>query len=52
MLVMDTDSLYPAPAGKELENRIRPEMRAEWQKLRSIDCVDSFTANAAANFFP
>ena len=27
-------------------------MRAEWQKLRSIDCVDNFTADAVANFFP
>ena len=52
VLVMDTDSLYPAPAEKELDDCIRPEMRAEWQKLQSIDCVDSFTANVAANFFP
>ena len=27
-------------------------MRAEWQRLRSIDCVDNFTADAIANFFP
>ena len=27
-------------------------MRAEWQRLRSNDCVDSFTADAVANFFP
>ena len=27
-------------------------MRAEWQKLRSNDCVDKFTADAVANFFP
>ena len=27
-------------------------MKAEWQKLRSHDCVDSFTADAVANFFP
>ena len=27
-------------------------MRAEWQRLRSKDCVDSFTADAVANFFP
>ena len=27
-------------------------MRAEWQKLRSNDCVDTFTADAVANFFP
>ena len=27
-------------------------MRAEWQKLRSNDCVDKFTADAVAKFFP
>ena len=27
-------------------------MRAEWRKLRSNDCVDSFTADAVASFFP
>ena len=27
-------------------------MRAEWQRLRSNDCVDSFTADAVANIFP
>ena len=49
-LEMDTDLLYLALAEKELENCIRPEMRAEWQKLRPNDCVDSFTAAAVANF--
>ena len=48
-LEMDTDSLYLALVEKELDDCIRPEMRAEWQ-LRSIDCVDSFTADAVANF--
>ena len=51
-LEMDTDSLYLALAEKELEDCIRPEMRAEWQRLRSTDCVDSFTADAVANVFP
>ena len=51
-LEMDTDSLYLALADKELEDCIRPEMRAEWQWLRSNDCVDNFTADAVANFFP
>ena len=51
-LEMDTDSLYLALAEKELEDCIRPELRAEWQRLRSNDCVDSFTADAVANFFP
>ena len=27
-------------------------MRAEWQRLRSNDCVDSFTADAVAKIFP
>ena len=27
-------------------------MRAEWQRLRSNDCVDKFTADAVAIFFP
>ena len=32
---MDTDSLYLALAEEELEDCIRPEMRAEWQRLQS-----------------
>ena len=51
-LEMDTDSLYLAFADKELEDCIRPEMRAEWQRLRSNDCVDIFSADAVAIFFP
>ena len=51
-LEMDTDSLYVALAEKELEDCIRPGMRAEWQRLRSIDCVDIFTADAVAIFSP
>ena len=51
-LEMDTDSLYLALAKKELEDCIRPEMRVEWQKWRSNDCVDNFTADAVAIFFP
>ena len=51
-LEMDTDSLYLALAERTLEDCIRPEMRAEWQRLRSNDGVDNFTADAAANFFP
>ena len=30
---MDTDSLYLALAEKELEDCIKAEMRAEWQRL-------------------
>ena len=51
-LEKDTDSLYLDLAQTELEDCIRPEMRAEWQRLRSNDCVDSFTADAVAVFFP
>ena len=51
-LEMDTNSLYLALAGKELEDCIRPEMRAEWQKVRSNDCADNFTADAVAIFSP
>ena len=51
-LEMHKDSLYLAVAEKELEDCITPEMRAEWQRLRSNDCVDSFTADTVANFFP
>ena len=49
-LKMDTDSLYLALAEKKLHVCIKPELRPEWQ--RSNACVDSFTANAVANFFP
>ena len=49
---MDTDSLYLALAERELEDCIRPERRTEWQKLRSNDYVDNFTADAVAKFFP
>ena len=27
-------------------------MRPEWQRLRSYDCVDRFTVDVVANFFP
>ena len=42
-LETDTDSLYLALAEKELEDCISPEMRTEWQRLRSNDCVDKFS---------
>ena len=51
-LEIDSNSICLAFAEKELEDFIRPESRAEWQGLPSNDCVDSFTADAAANFFP
>ena len=48
----DTDSLYFPLAKIILEDCIRLEMRAEWQGMLSNDCVDRFTADAVANFFP
>ena len=51
-LEMDTASLYFAIAEKELEECIRPEMRVEWQRLRSNDCLDRLTADAVASFSP
>ena len=51
-LEMDTGSLYLALAENELENCIRPEMRAEWHRLPSYDCIDRFTAVAVAHFSP
>ena len=52
VLEMDTDSLYFAIAEKELEDCVRPEMRAEGQRLRSKDCVNSLISDAVADFFP
>ena len=51
-LEKDTDSLHLALAEKELQDCRRPELKAKWQRLRSVDCVDSFTADAVANLFP
>ena len=51
-LEMHTDLLYLARAEKELEDCKRPEIKAEWQSLRSNECVDSFTADAVAIFPP
>ena len=50
-LEMVTNSLYLALAEKELEDCTRPEMRAKWQRLRTNECVDNFTADAVANLF-
>ena len=49
-LEMETDSLFLALTQKELEDCIGNEMGAELQRLRSNDFVDSFTADALANF--
>ena len=48
---MDTDSLYLAIAEKELENYIRPEMKAEWERLRSKDFTDIFYADSVGFCF-
>ena len=50
-LERDTDSLYLPLAEKDLEHRIRLEMRADWQRLRSTDCVDSSVFDALAIIF-
>ena len=51
-LEMDTDSLYLALSEENLEDVILPKKRAEWDQLRSKDCIDNFTASATHNFFP
>ena len=51
-LEMDTDSLYLALSKEILEDVILPEKRGEWDKSRSKDCTDNFTANATDNFSP
>ena len=51
-LEIDTDSLYLALAERELEDCIRPKLRAKWQRLQNNYCVVSFTADALASFFP
>ena len=50
-LEMDTDSLYVSLAEEELEECISHKMTAEWQRLWSNECVDSFAADAVANSF-
>ena len=35
---------------KELVVCFPPEMKTEWEKLGSRDCVDSFTADTSGNF--
>ena len=51
-LEIDTGSLYLALSEKKLEDCITPQVRTEWQRLKSNDRVDSFTADAVARFFP
>ena len=49
---MEKESLYFALSEEKPEHCIRPEMRAEVQRLQSNDCVSRFTADAVANFLP
>ena len=49
---METVSLYLASSEENLEDVILPKTRAEWDQLRSKDCIDNFTANPIDNFFP
>ena len=51
-LQTDTDSLYLAIAVKQPEDFIRPEMKAEWERLRLKDCTDSFTAETVSKPSP
>ena len=37
---------------QNFEDVILPKKRAEWEKLRSKDWTDNFTANGTDNFFP
>ena len=50
-LEMDTGSLHPAVAEKDMEDCIQPEMKTEGERLWSKDCSDSFTAVASGNLF-
>ena len=51
-LEKDTDPLYLALSEENLEDVLLPDKRVEWDKLRSKDWTDKFTANATDNLFP
>ena len=51
-LEMDTDSLYLALAHENLYECIKPELRRNWNEMRSNDCTDVLHANSASKFFP
>ena len=51
-LQMDIDSLYLALAKEKLKYCIRRGIKAEWERMLSKGCTDSFTALAVADFFP
>ena len=50
-LEMDTETLCLAHVEKERTDSIGPEMKAEWERLGSKDCDDSFAADASGDFF-
>ena len=45
-LELDTTSLYLTLVEQELTDCIPPEMKAEWESMRSTECDDSFVADA------
>ena len=49
---LDTDFLCLALSQKKLFDCIREKTEFEWEKLRTEDCKEDFTANATTNFFP
>ena len=49
---MDTDFLYLAPVEQEVTDCIRPEMKTEWDIMRSTNCDDCFAADATGIIFP
>ena len=51
-LETDTDSVYLALAESEVEDCIRPEMKAEWERPRLNDCTSSYTADAVTKMDP
>ena len=51
-LEMDTDCLNLAPSEKEMEDCIRPEMKWDWEQLRSKDCNDCLIADANGKISP
>ena len=44
-LVMNADSLYLTLAETELEECIRPKVKAEWRKLKTLDIIDFHAKN-------
>ena len=51
VLEMDIDSLYLTLAEIEIANCIRQEMKTKWERLRSKNCIDFFSADTVGNFF-